>query len=206
MSPLQKCLTLFLFLLSQKLFAQCSAVVNTFPYNESFESSTANWVSGGTNNDWAWGSPTKATINSAGVGSKCWITGGLVSSFYNYGQRSWVESPCFDFSLLNRPYLTFLVFWDTERNYDGGNIQYSIDGGTTWINVGSINSSNACTDQNWFTNSSVINLNGLVNTAQGWSGTVKPSSGSCSGGGGSGVWKFATRCIKNLPNVKRNFT
>ncbi len=209
MKLLKKCLTLFLFLLSQKHYAQCTAIINTFPFKEGFETGTANWVSGGVNNDWAWGSPSKTTINSAGAGSKCWITGGLVSSFYNFGERSWVESPCFDFTSLDRPFLSFLIFWDTERTYDGGNIQYSSDGGATWSNVGSMNSSNPCTDQNWFTNSSIINLNGLVNSAQGWSGTVKPSSGSCSGGGGSGTWKLATRCIKTLankPQVKFRFT
>ena len=72
-------------------FGQCSAVVNTFPYQESFESGTGNWTSGGTNNDWVWGSPTKAVISGAGAGTKCWIAGGSSNSFYNFGERSWVQ-------------------------------------------------------------------------------------------------------------------
>ena len=100
-------------------YSQCSAIINSFPYQESFEAGTANWVSLGANNDWAWGTPTKPTINSAGAGTKCWIAGGLTTSFYNLGEKSWVQSPCFDLSTIDKPYITFLVFWDTEYNYDG---------------------------------------------------------------------------------------
>lgn len=206
---IRECLTLLSLLFTFKVFSQCTSVISTFPYAESFEVSTAGWSSGGTNNDWAWGSPAKPVINSAGAGSKCWIVGGLTSSFYNYGERSWVESPCFDFTTLNRPFVSFLIFWETENRYDGGNFQYSIDGGNSWSNVGTINTLSTCTDSNWFNMSSIINLNGLVNSQQGWSGTILPSSGSCNGGAGSGQWKLATHCIKNLanqPQVKFRFT
>lgn len=191
------------------LFAQCTTTINTFPYNESFETGTGNWVSGGTNNDWAWGSPSKPVINAAGAGTKCWIVGGLTASFYNYGERSWVESPCFDFTLLDQPYVSFMIFWESEKSYDGGNFQYSSDLGVTWKTIGSVNSNSPCTDQNWYNISSVINLNNLVNNTSGWSGNIQPTSGSCSGGGGSGGWKLSTHCLSELANeplVKFRFT
>lgn len=193
---------------STRVNSQCVSVVSTFPYTESFETA-ATWTTGGINNDWAWGTPSKPVINSAGQGTKCWITGGLTTSFYSYGQRSWVESPCFDFSSLNRPVVSFMIFWETERRYDGGNLQYSINGGTTWQNAGAFGDPVKCIDQNWFNNSSIINLSGLVNNPDGWSGSVQPSSGSCSGGNGSNMWKLASHCLKNLanqPQVKFRFT
>ena len=63
--------------------AQCVSGINTFPYNEGFETSNGGWISGGVGNDWTWGSPTKPVINSAGSGSRCWVIGGLTNSSYN---------------------------------------------------------------------------------------------------------------------------
>jgi gliding motility-associated-like protein len=188
------------------MHSQC---VTAYPYTESFETGTGNWFTGGTNNDWAWTTPSKPTITGAGAGSKCWVTGGPVATFYNLGERSWVQSPCFDFTTLNNPYISFLVFWETERSYDGGNVQYSTDGGTTWITIGSVNETDTCSTHNWYNISHVTNLSQITSGTQGWSGTVQQNSGSCAGGGGSGGWKRATHCIENLahkPSVKFRFT
>ncbi len=210
MHQLRSSLIVVLFtLLVNQVNAQCSATINSFPYRESFEGGTANWISTGINNDWAWGTPSKPVISGAGAGNKCWVTGGLTTSFYNYGERSWVESPCFDFTTLNRPFVSFLIFWDTERTYDGGNFQYSLDLGVTWKTAGSRNDPVQCNDQNWFNHSGITNLNSFIQNTDGWSGTTQTSSGSCSGGGGSGIWKLATHCLKvlaNQPSVKFRFT
>lgn len=190
-------------------YCQCSAIINTFPYRESFEAGTANWVSLGANNDWAWGTPTKPTINSAGAGTKCWIAGGLNTSFYNLGEKSWVQSPCFDLSTIDKPYISFLVFWDTEYSYDGGNIQYSLDGGTTWTTIGSSSEITNCGTSNWYNIAGVTNLSGLTNQTSGWAGTIQPSSGSCRGGHGIGSWVRATHCVAgaaNKPQVIFRFT
>src|SRR5215212_8361506 len=140
--------------------AQCIA---TFPYTEDFEADNGGWTSGGTLNDWAWGSPSKAVITQAASGSNCWITGGLNGSFYNLGERSYVQSPCFDFTNLKRPYISFNIFWESEKTYDGTNFQYSLDGGANWTNVGSINDAPNCFDQNWYNSPNIVNLSGLTN-------------------------------------------
>jgi gliding motility-associated-like protein len=189
-------------------FSQCSGVINSFPAKESFESGTAGWNSGGTNNDWAWGSPSKTVITGAGDGTKCWITGGLTVSFYNYGERSWLESPCYDFSSLSKPFLSFLLFWDTEYIYDGANLQYSIDGGSTWTTLGSANDPATCGEQNWYNYNRINGITQFGNAA-GWCGTVASSSGSCRGGSGSGEWKRAAKCLSFLAGeaqVKFRFT
>lgn len=188
------------------LRGQCIA---TYPFVEDFEAGTGNWVPGGANGDWAHGSPNKPRINAAGSGAKCWITGGLSNANYNGGQKSWLESPCFDFSFLSRPYLSFLIYWDTERQYDGGNLQYSLNNGVTWQNVGNSSTNPNCRTANWFNASSINNLSGLASPTQGWSGTTVNSSGSCLGGNGSGAWKNARYCLSNLagePNVMFRFT
>ncbi|HRH67412.1 MAG TPA: gliding motility-associated C-terminal domain-containing protein [Bacteroidia bacterium] len=169
----------------------------SYPYREDFESGTGSWTAGGTNTDWVMGTPSKAVINSAASGNNCWITGGLTTAFYNYGERSWVMSPCFDFSGLVKPMVTVSVFWDTEYLYDGANLQYSTDG-FTWKTIGSVSEPDNCVNQNWYNVNSVTNLSGLTNNNQGWAGTVQSTSGSCRGGHGSGGWMEAKHCLSEL--------
>lgn len=189
--------------------AQCSAPIAIFPYQEDFESSDGGWVSGGLSNDWAWGTPGKPTINTAGSGSRCWITGGLTGSFYNLGQRSFVESPCFDFTTLPKPYIQFKIWWESEYQYDGANFQYSTDNGASWVNVGSTNLQNTCLNANWYNASSITNLSNLANPRQGWCGNAQSTMGSCQGGNGSMGWVTAKHCLNELagaPNVLFRFT
>ena len=131
-------------------FQQCSQLISTFPYHENFENLNGNWVAGGTASDWAWGTPSKSVINAAGTGLKCWITGRLNNKSYSNGENSWLQTPCFDFTNIKDPYLTFKVFWETERQYDGANLQYSIDNGATWQVVGSANETGNCIGENWY--------------------------------------------------------
>lgn len=195
-----KFISLFLcgILLFGSSYAQCTSPISTFPYQEDFETSNGGWTAGGAGNDWAWGAPSKPLISSAGSGSKCWITGGLTTSFYGLGQKSWIQSPCFNFSNLNFPYLTFKVFWETEKQYDGANLQYSTDGGTSWTNLGALSDAQNCLNQNWYNTPTVTNLSGLATNREGWSGTTQPTSGSCQGGSGSGGWLEARHCLTGL--------
>ena len=131
---------IFLFYLPVGLLAQCGSpviVTPASPYVEDFELNNGGWTTGGTASDWAWGTPAKPVINGAGSGSKCWIVGGLTSSSYNNGERSWVQSPCLNISALSHPYINFLVFWESEQKFDGSSLQYSIDNAVTWNTVGS---------------------------------------------------------------------
>ena len=190
----------------QNAFSQC---ITTFPYSESFENSNGNWVSGGTSSDWAWGSPSKVNINAAASGNKCWISGKLTGNSYNGGEKSYVESPCFDFSGLTNPIIRFSIYWDTERQYDGGGLQFSLNNGTTWSNVGSANDPVDCYNKNWFNSASITNLSGLSSPTNGWSGNLQNSSGGCLGGGGSGQWVEASHCLgflAGMSSVKFRFT
>jgi len=198
------CVLIVFFFVSDS-FGQC---ITTFPYIEDFETSNGNWTVGGNNSDWAWGTPTKGTISSASSGSKCWISGNLSGNSYNGGQKSYVESPCFDFTNLNNPIIKFSIFWDTERQYDGGSFQFSINNGQTWSNVGNANDPDDCYNKNWFNSSNITNLGGLASPTHGWSGNLQSSSGGCLGGNGSGQWVEASHCVGFLagnPSVKFRF-
>ncbi|MEO0310772.1 MAG: hypothetical protein RIQ89_429 [Bacteroidota bacterium] len=186
---------LFLIFFSICGSSQC---ISTFPYVEDFEAGQGNWVAGGTNNDWAWGSPAKPVINSAGSGNKCWVTGGLTNSFYNLSERSFLQSACFDFTSLTTPYMVFKIFWESENIYDGANLQYSVDNGANWNNVGSAFNTFNCFNKNWYNSSTINNLSGLANVRHGWSGNVQPTTGSCQGGNGSAGWLTARFSMDNL--------
>ncbi|MDP3556281.1 MAG: PKD domain-containing protein [Bacteroidota bacterium] len=194
---------LFIILLFTKVgFTQC---ISSFPNTQDFEAS-ASWTSGGINSDWAWGSPLKSFINSAGGGSNCWMIGGLSGGTYNGGEKSYIESPCYDFSNLSSPYVSFKIFWEMEYKYDGASLVYSLNNGASWNLVGAVNEPTNCMTQNWY-NYSNINYLAWSNTG-GWSGNSKSTSGNCLGGSGSLGWVTAKHCLIGLagkPNVKFRF-
>lgn len=184
----------------------CAGSISTFPYNEGFETTNGNWTTGGTVSDWAWGTPSKPVINAAGGGNKSWMVGGLTGSSYNNGENSWLMSPCFDFSGLLYPQISFKIFWETERRFDGASFQYSIDGGANWTFLGTINSNSNCEGENWFNATGITYLN---NAPGGWSGNIQPNNGSCLGGSGSGGWlaaKHSLSMISGQSNVRFRFT
>lgn len=211
-------LCLILLFARYRSLAQC---VNSFPYVEDFETSAAWTAVSIANGDWAWGAPNHTyVINSAGSGSKCWCVGNLTGAFYNFWEQSYVQSPCFDFTNLKYPHIKFKLFYECEYHFDGGNLQYSTDGGTTWKNVGAYNDPNDCNTKNWY---NYANINYLNNPAwipvkEGWCGNTQvggvgwdPTNPtvSCVGGNGQGHWLTAEHCLDSLagqPNVILRFT
>ncbi|HLP10697.1 MAG TPA: PKD domain-containing protein [Flavobacteriales bacterium] len=194
------------FVQTSTVFAQCSTFISTFPYTEGFETSAA-WTSGGTNNDWAWGTPAHSVISSAGGGTKSWCAGGLTGSSYSASAQSWIMSPCFDFTSLNYPWISFKIFWETEYQWDGVTLQYSTNGGTTWANVGAYNDPVNCLNDNWFNYNNISWLT-TASPKHGWSGRSGATSGSCTGGNGSGGWVTAQHCMNalaNQPSVRFRF-
>ncbi|MER3464968.1 MAG: hypothetical protein C4329_11705, partial [Chitinophagaceae bacterium] len=177
----------FYFLLFTTANAQCTGVINSFPYQEDFETSNGGWTTGGTASDWTWGTSVKPVIHTAASGTKCWIKGGLTSSHYNNNENSWLQSPCFNFTNVVHPYIKFNAFGETEKKYDGASLRYSIDGGTTWNLLGSYADSLNCPSSNWFNTQNITALG-----FDGWTGNIQTTS-ACNGGagGGRGRWVLA---------------
>ena len=192
-----------------RLEAQCPSAINSFPFTEDFEATDGGWVSGGTGNDWAWGTPSKPVITAAAGGTKCWVIGGLNGSSYTDGEASWIQSPCFDFTNLQYPYIEVSVFWEMEQRFDGSNLQYSLDNGNSWTTVGSFSDAVNCLNENWYNYSPVQYLSPLTNQRDGWSGNIQTSAGSCRGGNGSNGWVTAKHTMPYLagePEVIFRFT
>lgn len=205
---MRKILILALLFCGNKLFAQCTTTISTFPYTQSFEANNGGWVDGGTASDWFWGTPAKPIINSASNGSKCWVSGGLTGASYNSGERSYVVSPCFNFTNVQYPHVSFDIFWETEFDYDGANFQYSLNNGATWNNVGAFNDPVDCLNMNWFNTQDINYIVTLATPRHGWSGSLASPAGCASSNGSSG-WVNAKHCMPYLagvPNVQFRFT
>ena len=185
--------------------AQCGSFINSFPYNEGFETSGGGWFAGGAGSDWTWGAPSKPVITGAGSGSRCWVIGGLTSSSYTNSEASWLQSPCFDFSSLQYPYITFKVFWEMEQRFDGASIQYSTDNGTSWSDLGSFNEIATCLNDYWYNHASITYLAPLSSAKNGWSGNIQSTSGSCQGGNGSNGWVTAKHIMPAWPDTFCHF-
>jgi len=188
------------FLSSYFSFSQCATTISNFPYREDFETSNGNWVTGGTFSDWTWGVPSKPVINAAGSGSKCWITGGLKNSGYNNDEKAWLKSPCFNFTNLKAPYLKFKVFWETEGKFDGANLEYSTDNGTSWQLLGNKIEPNSCLTERWYNDGPISS----IGNKDAWSGNIQSSRPGCFVSGGSASWvtaKHYVPMLAGIPNV-----
>lgn len=200
-------LVLFLLCISYLTFSQCGSLIASFPYFENFETGTNGWASGGVGDSWAHGTPMKPIVSSAASGTKCWINGGTNGIGYNSNERSFVTSPCFDFTAISNPYVEFKLFWESENGFDGATFQYSTNNGVTWTNVGAASDPVNCLNQNWFNTTNINFINTLANPKEGWSGSII-SAGNCGSVNGSGAWLLAKHCMPNLaglPSVQFRF-
>ncbi len=124
-------------------------IISDFPYFENWESGDEDgWTTYGTNNSWELGYPDGPVINEPPVATPSsqysWATS--LTDIYNDNEVSYLESPCFDMSSLVIPYLEVDLWWYTEDFWDGMILQYSTDGGLSWLTLGDMG-----TGENWYT-------------------------------------------------------
>lgn len=150
-------------------------VVSTYPYLEDFEGTANGWFSGGNSSSWALGTPSASIIAGAASGTKAWATN--LTGNHNLGENSWVQSPCFDLSSpsLVSPELRFKLWYEVGQFDGGANVQYSTNGGQTWLTLGNMTSGL----QNWYNTGSIQNSG--TPAQPGWVGntgnTTFPGSG-----------------------------
>lgn len=159
------------------------------PYFQDFSSSTSGWLSHGTIDSTgtkidrtSWKLQVPAGFghipNDKGI---AWVTdntgspSATLEAKYNGNEQSYVESPCFDITTLNRPMVSFSYWSDIDKGSDGVVLLYTIDDGKTWARVGNI-------DQglNWYNTRPILGKPGNDFTtsngdAQGWSGNTQTS-------------------------------
>ncbi|MBS1682566.1 MAG: hypothetical protein JST48_12710, partial [Bacteroidetes bacterium] len=117
------------------------SVSATSAYTQNFNSSDGGWKFESLNtgrplaSSWEWeqNAPTGKYINT---GTGVWWTG-LKNTTYDSAESSAINGPCFNLSQLNRPMISLDYWVNTPKsNNDGAALQYSTDGGGSWVNIG----------------------------------------------------------------------
>ena len=126
---------------------QTTPIVSQFPYLEGFENNNGYWFSGGQNNSWQWGKPSKPVIHKAANGTNAWVTS--LTGNYNDNEYSFLYSPCFDLTGLTKPVLSFSHIFQTEDNCDCDYhwVEYSLND-SSWTVLG-----NTPNGVNWYDDS-----------------------------------------------------
>lgn len=119
-------------------------VVGTYqiPYCTGFETADDQAAWYGTN-DWAIGdNATNTKFGGAHGGMKCFVTKPGTAGHNNYSDKtvSYVYSPFFDLSTWGQVSVSFWQAMLTEPSWDRSILEYTVDGGNTWQQVGTADS------------------------------------------------------------------
>jgi hypothetical protein len=158
--------------------------VKSYPFIADFESDDGIGVISGINSSWQRGTPAGSVISGAYSGSGAFVTN--LNGEYNANEKSVVNMPAFDLTLLDRPMLSMAIWSDAENQRDGSVLQYSTDGGRSWQAVKDdaellgINYPVAQPEGpkgKWYDNKGLISTPGVINPATdtnegayGWTG------------------------------------
>lgn len=108
---------------------------------------------------------------------KVWWTGSRRGSHlttYAKNENSAVLSPCFNLKKITSPMISLDYCVDTEKDYDGAVLQYSLNDDQTWLTAGDNSGNNSI---NWYNSNNIQAIPGdQKGFVFGWTGT--PSDGS----------------------------
>ena len=121
--------------------------INQYPYHEDFELGAGGWYSTGDKNTWRLRIPD-STLSKGMSGFFAWVW--HKTPAYRVQNGAYVESPCFDFSSLSLPFISlrlnlmeadYSLFGNPRFNrISAAKLQYSIDDGSSWQNLGKLDS------------------------------------------------------------------
>ncbi|TAF73790.1 MAG: T9SS C-terminal target domain-containing protein [Bacteroidetes bacterium] len=121
-------------------------------------------------NTWTYGIPNKPFMNASGI-NQSWYVNTLGGKSYPVSQKSYLNSPCFDFTGFKKPMINLDLFVNTRSGADGAVLQYSVDGAKSWISLGGLGNG-----INWYNSESILSLpSDNPNAPQGWSGLINES-------------------------------
>jgi hypothetical protein len=86
---------------------------------------------------WQRGVPAGTIINSANSPDTAWVTN--LSGNYTASANATLSTPQFNFLFVSGAYLSFWHWVNAQEDADGGHIEYSKNGGSTWQYLGSLN-------------------------------------------------------------------
>ncbi|MDA8686722.1 thrombospondin type 3 repeat-containing protein, partial [Robiginitalea sp.] len=148
------------------IFANSSATtsgINTF---EPGSDAVIAFNESGSGSLWELGVPSGTLLNQVVSGTR--VYGTNLNGDYPNSTKSFLVTPCYDFTTLNNPVLEFYMAYDLETNYDVVYVEYSIDGGTNWQLLGRTSS-----QPNWYSSSLTPQSNGVCEICPGgqWTNT-----------------------------------
>jgi hypothetical protein len=143
-----------------------SSPTYTIPYVQNFEYDDDFWISFGENKTLEWGelkdsiiTTTDTIIRHAYSGKKCFATN--LDGNYPNNDSSWIVSPCFDFTGIDKPVIEFMLWADAEKNSDGLALYYSLDEGNSWNFIPT--ETTYSFDWDWYNNNNITSLG-----SEGW--------------------------------------
>ncbi|MTI40522.1 T9SS type A sorting domain-containing protein [Fulvivirga lutimaris] len=137
------------------------------------------------NSTWEFGQPSGSIIAASEL---AWGTN--LAGSYLSNDQSFVNSPCFDLSAIDRPVVSLDYWSDTQRESDGAVLQYSTDGGFSWQTLGSVQNG-LSTGLNWYNQSGITGNPGGQNLF-GWSRA------------GDTEWNNARHALDVIPEPRDN--
>lgn len=176
-------------------------------YCNDFEDSTAfNFQATTTEYDalmttWELGNPNLPPITSPYSGNNAWMTD--LNNDYIPQDKSILVTPVFIIDSINTTYeVSFWHNFKTELLHDGGNFEYSQDGGITWGVLGDNNPNRPDTTLNWYNQPFIWALDQI---RPGWSGNSNGWRQSkfkfCFEFGGQTVFRFRFGSDNNVEDV-----
>jgi hypothetical protein len=146
-------------------------ILSEDPYFEDFEIAQVHgWSSMGSDplqNSWTYGEVSPEEFpETTSSGTRAWYTD-LPEP--REVEKSWVQSPCFNFIGFYRPMVSLDIKRSLSRNQDGAALQYTTDNGRTWYDVGGVDDGG----MNWYNSDKILNGDGGQHT--GWTAESEAS-------------------------------
>lgn len=139
------------------------------------------------NSSWEFGTPAKPLQSE--LQSNAWVTG-LITDYVAL-ENSYLNSPCLDIELINRPVISMNMVLDTESKRDGVVLEFSKDGGVTWVAAGAIDNG-----LNWF-NTTGFGFGNIGSSSLGWSGRAPSLADNLE----SDTLVLAVKALDNINNL-----
>lgn len=141
------------------------------PYFEDFEIPQVHgWTSKASDpsqNSWTYGEVNPEEFpEKAASGTRAWFTD---LPYPREIEKSWVQSPCFNFKGFYRPMVSLDIKRSLSRNQDGAALQYTTDNGRNWYDAGGVDDGGL----NWHNSDKILNGDGGQHT--GWTAETESS-------------------------------
>ena len=137
--------------------AEQVSVTFSSPYCNDFNNDDGGWIAttenGNPQTTWQWGTPSFGVTTGAHSGQKCWDTN--LNSAYQNSANAILYTPYFEIPANGNPQVSFYQNRNTEQNWDGVRMEYSIYGSQGWFLLGSAGAPVA-NATNWYNMPSII--------------------------------------------------